>query len=919
MANTKNLYETVGDKAYRLRLPFPEIRGYVSNNLKYKFFDRQKNAFENFLTYQWIKEREEPNTPTHLMFNMATGTWKTLLMGSLILRYYKQWYRHFIFFVNQNNIVDKTENNFIDSSHTKFIFKEKIVIDDETIQTKKVDTFSDNPQGIEIKFTTIQKLYNDIHLQKENQTTLDDLHEKNIIMLADEAHHLNADTKGRKNTQNELIPTEITGRTSDSEIERKWWEHTVIELILHKNWKWGDNRNALIEFTATIPENEEVAKKYEDKIIYKFWLKEFLSAWYTKEINLISSTLWKKERIIQTLLFQRYRHKIALKWEIQNFKPVILFRSKFADQKKEENSFTDMSLFLDITQNITANDFKFLDSISQKISDSKSIYEQWKSRTEQMMLFIKNEGIHLWEIAEWIKVNFTEKNTIITNSKTNKTKSEKTTEDQEKLLNSLEDKNNHIRAIFTVDRLTEWWDVLNLFDIVRLYQWQNTWGSTRKTPEATTKEKQLIWRGVRYYPFFYNEKIANKRKFDDDLNHELRVLEELYYHTYDEESKYISHLKQELRKDWYIRDDKIIKTFSIKKSFQETPFYKNSKIRYNKPIDNPNRKKKTLSDIKKQFTFTKRIQWLEINEQEVSFDETKDIERLNLQEKWLQTIIIQFKDIEKNIFLKALNIKSKQTWSLYQFINLKKELEIESVDELQSSRFLGDFDIKIVISKNSTYSDISPKEKLLITTKFLEAIFSEIKNTITTKVWSEFIPWDFKKLFAEPKMKSILEDPESDKISKDLENEKRYILDSFYWTSEEKELIHFIRESVWNLEKKYNEFYLLRNEEVYKIYDFDKWRGFQPDFILFLDWKWKNPLQYQIFIEPKGSQYLWNDWTFKSWKESWKEIFLDQITEKYWFDNIISSETPNYRLVWLPFFNKDHNSNFKQEFEKIIS
>jgi type III restriction enzyme len=52
MTNTKNLYETIGEKAYRLRLPFPDISGYISNNLKYKFFDRQKNAFENFLTYQ---------------------------------------------------------------------------------------------------------------------------------------------------------------------------------------------------------------------------------------------------------------------------------------------------------------------------------------------------------------------------------------------------------------------------------------------------------------------------------------------------------------------------------------------------------------------------------------------------------------------------------------------------------------------------------------------------------------------------------------------------------------------------------------------------------------------------------------------------------------------------------------------------
>ncbi len=48
---------------------------------------------------------------------------------------------------------------------------------------------------------------------------------------------------------------------------------------------------------------------------------------------------------------------------------------------------------------------------------------------------------------------FSERNCIITNSKTGTKTIEKTTDEQEKLLNSLEDKNNHITAIFTVKRL----------------------------------------------------------------------------------------------------------------------------------------------------------------------------------------------------------------------------------------------------------------------------------------------------------------------------------------------------------------------------------------------------------------------------------------------------------------------------------
>mgnify|MGYP003486452348 FL=1 len=92
---------------------------------------------------------------------------------------------------------------------------------DETVEIKKVDTFSDNPQGIEIKFTSIQKLYNDIHIERENQTTLDDLISKNIVMLADEAHHLNANTSNQKLEEKELIETELKDNASQADIEKK--------------------------------------------------------------------------------------------------------------------------------------------------------------------------------------------------------------------------------------------------------------------------------------------------------------------------------------------------------------------------------------------------------------------------------------------------------------------------------------------------------------------------------------------------------------------------------------------------------------------------------------------------------------------------------------------------------------------------
>lgn len=509
----QNLYEQIDSKKEPIKVVKPEVVAipeFIATNLKYDFFDWQRDAFENFLYYQYPDFRLQ-KSPTHLMFNMATGTGKTLLMAAAIIYYYKQGYRHFLFFVNQNNIIDKTENNFIDNTHAKYLFAQKIVIDDKTVPVKKVDVFSDFPNGIEIKFTSVQKLHNDIHVERENQTTLTDLHSKDIVMLADEAHHLNADTKSTFTLALEFDTEdlEITGKTGAAEVERKGWEHTIIELILKKNGATEENRNVLLEFTATIPATEAISRKYQDKIIYKFGLKEFLQAGYTKEINLISSTLDKNERILQALLFAWYRHKMAIKHNIANFKPVMLFRSKTIEESK-----SDYSDFLRMTDTLRGKDFNFLKTIAKRIADSKilSLYEMGKSRTEQVLAFIEKEGISYSEIADWITQSYQERSVIITNSQSNKTKTEKTDAETDRLLNSLEDANNHIRAIFTVDRLTEGWDVLNLFDIVRLYQGQNAGGSSQKTPEATTKEKQLIGRGVRYYPFNYKDKLANKRK-----------------------------------------------------------------------------------------------------------------------------------------------------------------------------------------------------------------------------------------------------------------------------------------------------------------------------------------------------------------------------------------------------------------------
>ncbi|NLE07202.1 MAG: DEAD/DEAH box helicase family protein [Parcubacteria group bacterium] len=900
----QSLHETIKAKAYELRIPFPEIPNYISDNLKYEFYDWQKEAFENLITFEAIKEKTNDTNPTHLMFNMATGTGKTLLMASCILYYYKQGYRKFIFFVNQNNIVDKTENNFINETHSKYLFADTIVVDDKTVKIEKVDTFSNNDDAIEIKFTTIQKLYNDIHIEKENQVYLDDLIKKDIVMLADEGHHLNADTKKKK--QEELdLETELTKKTSQDEIERKGWEHTVIELLLNKNGSTEENRNVLLEFTATIPDNQRVADKYAPKTIYKFGLKEFLSAGYTKEINLVSSTLIKRERILQALLFSWYRHQIALRNNIPNFKPVILFRSKTIDESK-----ADYEEFLAMVKSLTAKDFGFLTNIESKFIEGESIYEQGKSRVLDLIKFIKDEGIKKTEIIGFIKDNFTERNCIITNSKTNKTKQEKTDEDQEKLLNSLEDKNNHIRAIFTVNRLTEGWDVLNLFDIVRLYSGRDEGKDkkgNRKAGSATVSEIQLIGRGVRYYPFSYNDKQKNKRKFDNQLDNEMRVLEELYYHS-DSDHRYIDELKRELKKKGFIDDGKVEKRFNLKKEFADSDFYKSVRIWKNEQVENPDRKQKTLDYLKDNLDLKFDLESLGIREEELDFDsDDADTERLNINEQNKKTIPVKVKDFEKHIFQKAINIKAKSDKSLLRFELLKEELQIKSIEDFRE-KIVGDFEIKLVTTKKSI-DEVSNKEKLDVLVKFFDTLLIELKQNINPHIGTEFSAYKLQEFFDEEVRKSVKKDEESKRIEDELKYQDWYVLDQFYGTSEEKGLIEFIQETIVNLQGKYKEVYLLRNEEQYKIYDFTTGQGFQPDFILFL--KDKSKLYYQIFIEPKGDNLLDAD--------KWKNDFLKKITEKYSDNKILKIEGKDYSLIGLPLFNKKDTKEFTEAYDKLIS
>ncbi len=155
------------------------------------------------------------------------------------------------------------------------------------------------------------------------------------------------------------------------------------------------------------------------------------------------------------------------------------------------------------------------------------------------------------------------------------------------------------------------------------------------------------------------------------------------------------------------------------------------------------------------------------------------------------------------------------------------------------------------------------------------------------------------------KEKSIVEELNNIDLENELKDKDWYIYNGFSGTSEERNLISFLKDTMGNFENKYEKVFLLRNEEVYKIYDFEKGRGFQPDFLLFLKSP-KKGLYYQVFIEPKGGDRISND------DSKWKEEFLKQISHKYGTNKILKAENKDYVLFGLPLYNNQNDLDFKK-------
>ncbi|WP_373712839.1 DEAD/DEAH box helicase family protein [Streptococcus sp.] len=848
-------YDTVsrsGFKDFRADLP-----DYLTKNLKYPLRPYQQEAIGRYLHYKTDKNRL---IPEQVLYNMATGSGKTLLMAAVILEKYQQGERNFIFFVNNDNILTKTKDNFLESASGKYLFAEKIVMDGQIVTVREVTDFSDSrDDSINIVFTTIQKLHQDLNTPRENRLSYEQFKDISVVMLADEAHHLNA------------------GLDTNEKKDNTSWTSTI--EVIQKTAK----KSSIFEFTATIDlTNQAIAQKYQNSLLFKYDLKEFRLDKYSKDVlfHLVDGDV--NHRMLQAIIISQYRKKIALKNEI-NLKPLVMFKSQKIAESQE-----NLDAFLGLLDSLIPADIQIHRDLVSETDEKSNILKKAFS-------YFKKVDISDADLIAELREDFRKERLLLVDGK-NKNK------DSLNLLNTLERPTNEIRAIFAVDMLNEGWDVLNLFDIVRLYDTRD--GKTTKNGfvagKTTNTEKQLIGRGARYYPFVIGDNLEEKytRKFDDNENNELRVIEQLHYHSANN-PKYISEFKQVLRENGLL-DDGYLKAreLNLKESFKRTRTYTdgvvwmNSRIPYEQMLGERQESLFDTSFIPKSFEIKLPTQGVRDIE---AFDEAMYVSES------LEVITFKFsKVIGNNIVRAAINRNKKFT-----FDNLQKAfVALGSV-----SAFIGmlaDIDIRVE-SQYQMMSDFTPDDKLYITEKLLHVIEKDLIATEERYFGSEkFEQYKIKDIFEDNILRKYTIKSNGNKemglSQKDPNNEIHVNIDVLDWyayddnfgTDEEKYLVKTIQDVIGDLEEKWTDIYLLRNEKAVRIYNFDNGKPFEPDFLMFANDKRTGNISWQIFIEPKGKQLIEYD--------RWKEEFLLQISERDEARTLVDDD--RYRIVGLPFFNE---------------
>jgi len=849
------LYERL-DAASSMGFLKKEIPDSVVQNLnpRYELRPYQVEAFARFF-HCYKNDFPGKIYPLHFLFNMATGSGKTLIMAGLILYLYEQGYRNFLFFVNSTNIIEKTKDNFLNPASIKYLVSQEINISNRRVRVSTVENFEGvNPNDINICFTTIQKLHSDLTTEKENALTFEDFRKHRVVLIADEAHHINVKTK--------------------SEIEMfESWENTV-ERIFTQN-----EDNLLLEFTATHDyATPAMVNKYRHKVIIRYDLLQFRNDRFSKDVVIVQSDFDQRERILQALILNQYKQEVAAKYRI-NLKPVILFKAQRTIAQSQENK---------------AEFHKLIDGLTAK--QIASIRKSDIPLVQRAFQFFDENNISDGQLVERLKREFHKDFCLSVNEEVEK-------EQYQILLNSLEDKNNRVRAIFAVQKLNEGWDVLNLFDIVRCYEARDT--GRAKIGSTTVSEAQLIGRGARYFPFVLPE--SNDRfcrKFDGDLEHKLRVLEELHYHSIND-SRYIAEIRQALIAQGMMDEREVTRELKLKEPFKKTDFYKYGVLWLNDRQPKNYQRVQSFADLGvmkrnyAHFIATGHGGATVALENGKKGAVVKDETRKD----------VKVKDIERNIVQSAIARNP-----FFTFAILKRYFpHLASIRNfITSDDYLGR--LEITFQGNVYGLDENRTEKLAAILGLLGQIETEIRANVTDYEGTRDFRRDrVREVFKDKVLKFDAKNPraaEDPQFEYFVSAKDWFAFNTIYGTSEEKAFVRMLDRQMQKLQAQYEQIYLLRNEGHFAIYNFTNGQAFQPDFVLFLRQKNRALLIYQLFIEPKAK--------FLQKTEPWKLDFLNHIKAE--FENkTLTFEDKKYRLIGVPFYNNEDENQFRASLESVLN
>ena len=849
---------------------YTEIPPYIQENVNQRFELRpyQIGAFENFITY--FENEKMCRKPTQTLFHMATGSGKTMIMAGLMLYLYKKGYRNFLFFVNLSNIVNKTRENFLNALSSKYLFADEIRLNGERVQIKEVSNFQNSDDdAINICFTTTQGLHSDMWTAKENALSDDDFANKKVVFISDEAHHLNVDTKA-------------LAKNKDEQDNYKSWEYTVRRIFeMNKD-------NVLLEFTATCDiHNPQIRAEYESKIVYDYPLSKFRADGYSKEIQTLRSDVSVMERAIQAIMLSQYRLKVFQDNRL-SVKPVVLFKAaKIADS----NAF--MEDFIDTVKNLTGDELRRV----SELTDNETLGEAYA--------YFEKNGISFEQLAQELRDDFSAEHCISAND-------DKEAAARQIALNSLEDATNPYRAVFEVKKLDEGWDVLNLFDIVRLYETRQSSG--KRISPATISEAQLIGRGARYCPFqIDDEQEKYKRKYDADIDNPLRICEELYYHCQND-SRYIGELNNALREIGVDIENQTVRTYVLKDTFKADSLYREGLVFTNDRVEKSRNDVDGLLPSVREHIYAVKLSTGSSGEDTI-FGAGNALTEKAVATYTYRTDIQTIADMNYAIVHKALckyRVFKFNTLKSY-FPNLKSTREF-----ITSPNYLGAIKIEIT----SKYETPTPSILFSACVNVLGKVAESVSDIEITYVGTtEFKPTRISEMFKNKKCNyTIVHDgglgysqndasvPNRWKI--DLSKEDWFAFEDNFGTSEEKAFVAYFKTFVPHLKEKYDKVFLVRNERQLHIYSFDGGERFEPDYLLFLHKQ--NEVGYeqlQVFIEPKGTHLIADD--------KWKEDFLLEIEDKAVATKIFVDDN-KYKIWGFHFFNTDARMNeFAKDMERL--